>query len=110
MRALAGACFLTLALGAAPAAAQDPAAGNAQGDVAVTIYNGGQSLVQDIRQISFPAGRTRQEFPDVSAQIRPQTVSFSAAGTAIVEQNFDYRSEEHTSELQSLMRHSYAAF
>lgn len=90
MRALAGACFLTLALGAAPAAAQDPAAGNAQGDVAVTIYNGGQSLVQDIRQISFPAGRTRQEFPDVSAQIRPQTVSFSAAGTAIVEQNFDY--------------------
>src|SRR3546814_922425 len=68
----------------------DPAAGNAQGDVAVTIYNGGQSLVQDIRQISFPAGRTRQEFPDVSAQIRPQTVSFSAAGTAIVEQNFDY--------------------
>src|SRR3546814_3820925 len=24
--------------------------------------------------------------------------------------NFDYRSEEHTSELQSLMRHSYAVF
>src|SRR3546814_19525368 len=39
---------------------------------------------------AFPAGRTRQEFPDVSAQIRPQTVSFAAANTAIVEQNFDY--------------------
>jgi hypothetical protein len=90
MRALAGACFLTLALGAASAAAQDPAAGSAQGDLSMTIYNGGQSLVQDIRQIGFPAGRSRQEFPDVSAQIRPQTVSFSAAGTAIVEQNFDY--------------------
>lgn len=90
MRAMASLCCLTLALGAASAAAQDPAAGNAQGDLSVTIYNGGQSLVQDIRQISFLAGRTRQEFPDVSAQIRPQTVSFSAADTAIVEQNFDY--------------------
>lgn len=90
MRALTSAGFLTLALCAVSASAQDPAAGNAQGDLSVTIYNGGQSLVQDIRQISFPAGRTRQEFPDVSAQIRPQTVSFSAAGTAIVEQNFDY--------------------
>ena len=79
-----------LALAAFPAIAQNPVQGNAQGELAVTIYNGGQSLVQDIRQIQFPAGRTRQEFPDVSAQIRPQTVSFAAANTAIVEQNFDY--------------------
>src|SRR3546814_9545968 len=101
-------------LTALPAAAQDPTRGNAQGELAVTIYNGGQSLVQDIRQIAFPAGRTWQEFPDVSAQIRPQTVSFAAANTAIVEQNFDYdllsRSEEHTSEIQSLMRSSYSVF
>ena len=81
---------LALIAGAVPAAAQDPAAANAQGQLSVTIYNGGQALVQDIRQIAFPAGRSRQEFPDVSAQIRPQTVSFAADGTAIVEQNFDY--------------------
>ena len=93
MRALAMLCVpVILAAGWAsfPAAAQDPTQGNAQGDLAVTIYNGGQALVQDIRQINFPGGRTRQEFPDVSAQIRPQTVSFAAEGTAIVEQNFDY--------------------
>ena len=93
MRALAMACLPAMLVGGSaipPAAAQDPTQGNAQGDLAVTIYNGGQSLVQDIRQINFPAGRTRQEFPDVSAQIRPQTVSFAADGTAIVEQNFDY--------------------
>ena len=89
MRALT-AIGLALIAGAVPAAAQDPAAGNAQGQLSVTIYNGGQALVQDIRQIAFPAGRSRQEFPDVSAQIRPQTVSFAADGTAIVEQNFDY--------------------
>lgn len=93
MRALSGLCrplILAAGLVAIPAGAQDPPRGNAQGELAVTIYNGGQSLVQDIRQIAFPAGRTRQEFPDVSAQIRPQTVSFAAANTAIVEQNFDY--------------------
>ena len=89
MRALT-AIGLALIAGAVPAAAQDPAAANAQGQLSVTIYNGGQALVQDIRQIAFPAGRSRQEFPDVSAQIRPQTVSFAADGTAIVEQNFDY--------------------
>ncbi|WP_411340461.1 DUF4139 domain-containing protein [Sphingopyxis sp. J-6] len=93
MRVLARTCASVAAVAAVvsfPAAAQDPTQGNAQGDLAVTIYNGGQSLVQDIRQIAFPAGRSRQEFPDVSAQIRPQTVSFAADGTAIVEQNFDY--------------------
>ena len=70
---------------AAPAGAQ-----TAQGDVSVTIYNDNLALVQDTRQIAIPAGRSRQEFPDVSAQIRAETVSFTAPDTAIVEQNFDY--------------------
>lgn len=46
--------------------------------------------MQDVRQLDIPTGRTRIEFPDVSAQIRPETLSFTAAGTAIVEQNFDF--------------------
>lgn len=73
------------------AAADDPALqGSAQGDVAVTIYQNGQSLVQDVRQLDLVAGRTRQEFPDVSAQIRSETVTLSGPGLGIVEQNFDY--------------------
>lgn len=63
---------------------------NAQGDVAVTIYNGGQALVQDVRQIAIAGGRSTVEFPDVSAQIQPETLSFAADGAAIVEQNFDF--------------------
>lgn len=77
----------------APAIAQqssDPTGESAQGDVSVTIYNNGQALVQDIRQLNIPAGRSRIEFPDVSAQIRPQTLSFAAANAGIVEQNFDF--------------------
>ena len=63
---------------------------SAQGEVAVTIYNNNLGLVQDQRQIDLPAGRSRQEFPDVSAQIRPETVTLTGAGVGIVEQNFDF--------------------
>jgi len=82
------ATFLT-----APAIAQNqipPPSQNAQGDVSVTIYNNNLALVQDTRQLPLQAGRTRLEFPDVSAQIRPETVSLNGSGIEIVEQNFDF--------------------
>lgn len=62
----------------------------AQGDVSVTIYNNNVALVQDVRKVDLPSGRTRQEFPEVSAQIRPETVTLGGEGIAIIEQNFDY--------------------
>ena len=74
----------------AMASAQDASEKSAQGDVSVTIYNNNIALVQDTRQLSLPAGVSRQDFPDVSTQIRPETVRLSAAGTTIVEQNYDY--------------------
>ena len=62
----------------------------AQGDVSVTIYNNNLALVQDVRQVTLGQGRSRQEFADVSAQIRPETVTLGGDGFGIVEQNFDY--------------------
>jgi hypothetical protein len=83
--------FLLPALMAAPVLAQTiPVGPTAQGDVAVTIYNDNLALVQDKRQLNVPAQRARIEFPDVSAQIRPETVSLSGDGIEIVEQNFDF--------------------
>ena len=82
-----------LAAAAVPALAQSgiaPPGQSAQGDVAVTIYNNGLALVQDRRDLSLPAGRSRQEFPDVSAQIRPETVTLTGNGIGVVEQNFDF--------------------
>ncbi|WP_294320821.1 DUF4139 domain-containing protein [uncultured Sphingomonas sp.] len=78
-----------------PALAQDastPAAiaPSAQGDVSVTIYNGDVALVQDIRPLDLRSGTVRQDFPDVSAQIRPETVSLAVPDARIVEQNFDF--------------------
>ncbi len=89
---ISGLAVSGLALLALPTAAmaQTAQGHSAQGDVAVTIYNNDLGLIQDTRQLALPAGRSRQEFPDVSAQIRPETVTLSAAGTGIVEQNFDY--------------------
>ena len=80
-------------LGGQPSAiaqSADPTAESAQGDLAVTIYNNNLALVQDVRRLAIAAGRSRIAFPDVSAQIRPETLSFAAEDTAIVEQNFDF--------------------
>ncbi|HWU13482.1 MAG TPA: DUF4139 domain-containing protein [Caulobacter sp.] len=58
--------------------------------LSVTIYNNDLALVQDVRETNLAAGRQKLEFKDVSAAIRPETVSLSAAGLSVVEQNFDY--------------------
>ncbi|MBO9707802.1 MAG: DUF4139 domain-containing protein [Caulobacter sp.] len=67
------------------ARASDPAPG-----LSVTIYNDNLALVQDVRRIDVAGGRQSLEFKDVSASIRPETVSLSAPGVSVVEQNFDY--------------------
>ncbi len=59
-------------------------------DVSVTIYANDTALIQDHRSINVTGGRQRLEFQDVSAQIRPETVSLAAEGISIVEQNFDF--------------------
>ncbi|WP_299422133.1 DUF4139 domain-containing protein [Sphingomonas bacterium] len=87
MRVLAGSILL---LAPAAAFAQTAPQPSAQGDVAVTIYNNGQALVQDTRNLTLKGGVTRQEFPDVADRIRPETVRLSIAGASIIEQNFDY--------------------
>lgn len=89
MRYLAGLLLtVTAPLAAQTADGSSSAGRNAQGDVAVTIYNNNLALVQDRRDLALPAGRSRQEFPDVSAQIRPETVTLTGVG--VVEQNFDF--------------------
>ena len=90
MRALVMMAVLAGSATIAPVQARDADLGTAQGDVAVTIYNNGQSLVQDDRQLAVTRGRNRIEFPDVSARIRPETVTLSGPGIGIVEQNFDF--------------------
>lgn len=58
--------------------------------LSVTIYNSNLALVQDTRTESLAVGRQKLEFKDVSPQIKAESVSLSAPGVGIVEQNFDY--------------------
>jgi len=74
----------------APMQAVPGAPASAQGDVSATIYTNDIALIQDVRSLAIGAGQVRQTFPDVSAAIRPETVSLNVADAAIVEQNFDY--------------------
>ena len=85
MRAISSAVgsLLTLLAIAVPAVAADR-------DVAVTIYSDDLALVQDHRTIDLSNGRQRVEFKDVSARIRPETVSLTAPDITIIEQNFDF--------------------
>jgi hypothetical protein len=80
----------SLMTGAAASQSLPDAGSSAQGDVSVTIYNSNLALIQDVRQLEIERGRSRVEFPDVSASIRPQTLSFFAPDTTIIEQNFDF--------------------
>jgi hypothetical protein len=59
-------------------------------DLAVTIYTNDLALVEDHRTVDLKGGRQRLEFQEVSAQIRPETVSLAASDLSIVEQNFDF--------------------
>jgi hypothetical protein len=73
----------------AAAAAQAAQAAETPG-LSVTIYNSNQALVDDVRRLDIGAGRQRLELKDVSAAIRPETVTLTGEGLSIVEQNFDF--------------------
>ncbi len=96
MRYIAGLTLLvvtsSLCAGAQPPEAQTTIAD--QKDVAVTVYNGGVSLVRDVRETNLPDGEFKLKFMDVAEQIRPETVSLKSlaapGSVAVLEQNYEY--------------------
>jgi hypothetical protein len=85
MRKIVPVAVLLGTLSIAQAAGQPPEA-----QITLSVYNNDLALVQDIRHLDVAAGRSRLEFKDVSAAIKPETVALSAKGLSVVEQNFDY--------------------
>ena len=80
---------MAMAMGAS-ASAQPAPAPSPQRKLSVTVYNSDLALVEDVRTLDIASGRQRIEFKDVSPRIRSETVTLSAPGVGIVEQNFDY--------------------
>ncbi|SRR5512138_1431842 len=58
--------------------------------ISMTIYNSNLALIEEVRTLDPGIGRARLELRDVSAGIRPETVTLTADGLSIVEQNFDF--------------------
>jgi hypothetical protein len=83
-------CLLAAVTAAGAAGAAEPESRPDSQRLAITIYNGGQALVQDVRSLDLPAGRQRIELREVSNEIAPASVSLAAPDVAIVEQNFDF--------------------
>lgn len=79
---------LILMLGGIMAQAQE------RDSVALTVYNQGTALVQDVRTFSFNAGENRLNFTDVASQIDATSVTFRSLtdpeGTTVLEQNYAY--------------------
>lgn len=65
-------------------------AAEAPPNISLTIYNQDLALIEELRSLDPGVGRSKLEFKDVSAKIRPETVVLTAADIEIVEQNFDY--------------------
>src|SRR3546814_6082246 len=107
-----------------PAAAEDVVA-SAPSALSVTVYRapdrdagsidlddlGGFALISETRTVHLPAGVTRLRFEGVADGIDAATAILTGLPGAVIEKNRDaalLRSEEHTSELQSLMRIQFA--
>ena len=58
--------------------------------LSLTIYNHDLALVEHVRPLKLPAGQQRVEITGISADIIPETVSFTARDLDLIEQNFDY--------------------
>jgi hypothetical protein len=74
---------LALFFGFGALLAAPPSAADTAPDLSLTVYNSDLALVQDVRRLDAPAGRTRLEFKNVSASIRPETVTLSGDDLAI---------------------------
>jgi len=74
---------LALFFGFGALLAAPPSAADTAPDLSLTAYNSDLALVQDVRRLDAPAGRTRLEFKNVSASIRPETVTLSGDDLAI---------------------------
>src|SRR3546814_3157116 len=94
------------ACGAAPQPLFDTQAAAALAGIAAGI--GYQRLVQDVLGVALAKGETRSDW--LRRPLSPPQLEYAADDVRHLFALHDARSEEHTSELQSLMRISYAVF
>jgi len=87
-------CLTTLLSSLAlPAVAAEEVSAEAVGGADLTIYNGDLALVRERRNFRLPSAEARVAFPNVSAQMRPETALvqvMEGGAISILEQTFDF--------------------
>ncbi len=64
--------------------------GDARASVALTIYSGDLALVDEVRRVTLPAGRTRLALVDVGTALRPETLILGGEGLRVLERAFAF--------------------
>ncbi len=59
-------------------------------EVRITVYNDNTGLINEVREFELKKGRGELRYEDVAATIDPTSVSFTAEGVSVVEQNYEY--------------------
>jgi hypothetical protein len=60
------------------------------GKVRITVYNDNTGLINETRKFTLKKGRGELRYEDVASTIDPTSVSFTAEGVSVVEQNYEY--------------------
>lgn len=63
---------------------------SSQKKLTMTIYNAGRALVNDVRNVQLPAGRSALSFVEISNMVMPTSVLFKSDGVKVLEQNFNF--------------------
>ena len=63
---------------------------NLHGEVRITVYNDNTGLVNETREFTLKKGRGELKYVDVASTIDPTSVSFTADGVSVIEQNYEY--------------------
>lgn len=79
MKTISGLIIILLAAGLATA-----------GDVSITVYNNGNALVHEFRDIEVKTGVFEYDFISIPDKIDPTSVHFNAPGMDILEQNYEF--------------------
>lgn len=59
-------------------------------EVRITVYNDNTGLVNETRDFTLKKGRGELRYEEVASTIDPTSVSFTADGVSVVEQNYEY--------------------
>lgn len=60
------------------------------GNISLTVYNQGQALVHETREIDVQKGISTFKFDNIPSAIDPTSVHFKGSGVDILEQNYQY--------------------